>query len=99
MQLENSLTHTQFTGTPPERPILPLSLSSSSAKYLSANRSDADVVINAEKPGRGNFVIRVPGKDEPVIELLGMKRPFAALKDLDLDEVGAQVHAALGGDE
>jgi len=69
-------------------------------KYLSANGSEADVVINAEKPGKGNFVIRVEGRDEPVIELLGMKRPFKALKDLDFDEVGKQVLDALtAGDE
>ena len=44
-------------------------------------------------------MIRVEGRDEPVIELLGMKRPFKALKDLDFDEVGAQVLDALGGGE
>jgi hypothetical protein len=36
------------------------------------------VVVNAEKPGKGNFVVRVKGT--PVVELLGMKRPFPALK-------------------
>ena len=51
--------------------------------------------INKEKPGRGNFVVRVEGKDEPVLELLGMKRPFKALKDLEMEDIGAQVIEAL----
>jgi len=54
------------------------------------------VVVNAEKPGRGNFVIKIEGKDEPVVELQGMKRPFKSLKDLDMDEVGQLVLDALG---
>lgn len=53
--------------------------------------------INKEKPTRGNFVIRIEGKeDAPIIELIGMKRPFAALKALDMDDVGKQIVEALG---
>ena len=52
--------------------------------------------INKEKPGRGNFVVRVSGKDEPVLELLEMKRPFSALKALDMDDIGNMVLDALG---
>eukprot|EP00934_Nitzschia_sp_Nitz4_P000876 Nitzschia sp. Nitz4//scaffold231_size31564//3254//3591//NITZ4_007937-RA/size31564-snap-gene-0.52-mRNA-1//1//CDS//3329543284//876//frame0 len=55
----------------------------------------ADVVINKVKPGRGNFVVRVNGHPEPIVELLGLKRPFPALKALDMDQVGAKVLAAL----
>ena len=66
------------------------------AKYLAEQGSDATVEINKEKPGRGNFVVRVEGKDEPVLELLGMKRPFKALKDLEMEDIGAQVVEALG---
>lgn len=43
------------------------------------------VTVNPEKPGRGNFVVTVDG--EMVVELLGMKRPFPALKALDMEEV------------
>lgn len=57
----------------------------------------ARVEINAEKPGRGNFVVRVEGKEEPVLELLGMKRPFKDLKELgDMEEIGKAVMEALG---
>ena len=53
------------------------------------------VIVNAEKPGKGNFVIRVEGVDEPVIELIGMERPFRALKSLDMDEIVTNVLALL----
>lgn len=51
--------------------------------------------INKEKPGKGNFVIRVEGKEEPVLELLGMTRPFKALKDIDMEDIGKMVIEAL----
>lgn len=69
------------------------------AKFLAEQGCDAEVEINKEKPGRGNFVVRVEGREEPVLELLAMKRPFAALKALDMDDIGAQVIEALGGDD
>eukprot|EP00565_Helicotheca_tamesis_P005061 CAMPEP_0185723578 /NCGR_PEP_ID=MMETSP1171-20130828/375_1 /TAXON_ID=374046 /ORGANISM="Helicotheca tamensis, Strain CCMP826" /LENGTH=140 /DNA_ID=CAMNT_0028391305 /DNA_START=227 /DNA_END=649 /DNA_ORIENTATION=- len=65
-------------------------------KIQKAVGKKASVVINAEKPGRGNFVVRVSGRDEPIIELLAMKRPFPALKALDMDEVSSNVIEALG---
>jgi hypothetical protein len=58
-------------------------------KIVSAIGNDTTVVINPEKPGRGNFVVRVNG--EPVIELLAMQRPFPALKALDMEAVSQQV--------
>ncbi len=64
-------------------------------KYLAAEGCDARVEINKEKPGRGNFVVRVTGRDEPVLELLGMKRPFSDLKSLDMEDVGKDVIAAI----
>ena len=67
--------------------------------YLTSQGSNARVEINKEKPGRGNFVVRVEGKEEPVCELLGLKRPFKALRELDMDEVGQSVVDALGEDE
>lgn len=68
-------------------------------KYLADNGSNARVEINKEKPGKGNFVVRVEGREEPVLELLGMKRPFAQLKALDMDDVGKSVMEALSGDD
>ena len=55
--------------------------------------------INKEKPGRGNFVVRVEGKEEPVLELLGMKRPFKDLKALEMEDIGKLVIEALDGGE
>jgi len=43
--------------------------------------------------------VRVEGRDEPVLELLAMKRPFAELKALDMDDVGKSVLDALAGDD
>lgn len=64
-------------------------------KYLVQHGAAVDVVINKEKPGKGNFVVRLEGKEEPILELLGMKRPFAALKALDMDDIGKEVMDAL----
>ena len=64
-------------------------------KYLAQHGAAVDVVINKEKPGKGNFVVRLEGKEEPILELLGMKRPFAALKALDMDDIGKEVMDAL----
>ena len=49
--------------------------------------------MNKEKPRKGAFVVTVGGKT--VLELLDMKRPFPALKALDMDEVGKTIVAAL----
>ena len=49
------------------------------------------------QPGRGNFVVRVSGVDEPVVELLAMKRPFPPLKALDMDEISEKVLKAIEG--
>lgn len=55
----------------------------------------AYVEVNKEKPGTGNFVVRVSGVEKPIVELLGMKRPFPALKALDMDVIGEQVLNAI----
>ena len=52
------------------------------------------MVINGEKPGKGNFVVRVEG-GATVVELVALKRPFPALKALDIDKVVEDVKAAL----
>jgi len=49
----------------------------------------ANVVINAVKPGKGNFVVRVG--EHPIVELTAMTRPFKKLKALDMDEVVASI--------
>jgi hypothetical protein len=53
----------------------------------------AQVEINKEKPGRGNFVVRV--NDKVIVELLGLKRPFPPLKALDMEDVNAKVLNAI----
>lgn len=47
----------------------------------------AKVVVNEEKPRKGAFVVTVSGVKDPIVELLDLKRPFAPLKALDMDEV------------
>jgi hypothetical protein len=65
--------------------------------YLATHgHADTIVQINKEKPTKGNFVVRVEGKDEPILELVGMTRPFKALKDLgDMEEIGKLIIVAL----
>eukprot|EP00544_Gedaniella_sp_CCMP2646_P003705 CAMPEP_0202494868 /NCGR_PEP_ID=MMETSP1361-20130828/14134_1 /ASSEMBLY_ACC=CAM_ASM_000849 /TAXON_ID=210615 /ORGANISM="Staurosira complex sp., Strain CCMP2646" /LENGTH=128 /DNA_ID=CAMNT_0049125623 /DNA_START=27 /DNA_END=413 /DNA_ORIENTATION=+ len=64
-------------------------------KIVRAVGDAAVVQVNPEKPGKGTFVVKVVGVEEPIVELLGMKRPFQPLKALDMDEVSSQVLAAL----
>jgi hypothetical protein len=45
------------------------------------------VEINSKPPGRGNFVVRVSGSTEPVVELLNLKRPYPPLKALDMNNI------------
>lgn len=56
--------------------------------------SKAQVLVNPEKPGKGNFVISVNG-GEAIVELLEMKRPFPPLKELDMDAVIEKVLKAV----
>ena len=51
------------------------------------------VEVNKEKPRKGAFVVTVGGKT--VLELLDMKRPFPALKALDMEDVAKDVRAAM----
>lgn len=64
-------------------------------KIAKAVGDKAVVQINKEKPGKGNFVVRVSGVKDPIVELLGMKRPFPPLKALDMDDICAKVLEAL----
>jgi len=60
---------------------------SRAAKILKGVGSKALVEINKDKPGKGNFVVKVSGTEEPIVELLQMKRPFTSLKALDMEDV------------
>ena len=64
-----------------------------SAKKLSelvtSKNSKAVVVVNAEKPGKGNFVVSVKGKE--VLGLRALPRPFKALRECDLESVANDV--------
>ena len=53
------------------------------------------MTINAEKPSKGNFVVKIDGNPTPVLSLVGMARPFGKLKALDMDAVVADIRAAL----
>ncbi|VFQ78761.1 unnamed protein product [Cuscuta campestris] len=53
---------------------------------LEAAVSGVRVVVNPEKPRKGCFEIREED-GETFVSLLDMKRPFKAMKDLDMDEV------------
>lgn len=64
-------------------------------KILKVVGDKATVQINNEKPGKGNFVVTIVGIDEPIISLLGMKRPFPSLKALDMDAINKKVMSAL----
>ena len=52
------------------------------------------VKINEDKPRKGAFVISMEGKDKPILEMLGLIRPFPSLKALDIDEVVEDVLTA-----
>lgn len=55
----------------------------------------AIVEVNKEKPGKGNFVVRVEGVEKPIVCLTRLSRPFSALRALDMDEVANMVLKAL----
>ena len=51
--------------------------------FSGANRQ---VVINATKPRKGSFVVSIEGVKEPIVELLGLPRPFKKLREFNLEE-------------
>jgi hypothetical protein len=63
-----------------------LFLIQTAALKIALEEAGFTVVVNAQKPRVGCFVV-TRGDDEKVIELLNMPRPFVELRDLDLDEV------------
>ncbi len=62
-------------------------------KGIEGKRSDVKVVVNAEKPRKGCFVVSVDGK--PLVSLLDMPRPFKKLRELPVDETVSAVLSAL----
>ncbi|KAF2605583.1 hypothetical protein F2Q70_00027823 [Brassica cretica] len=48
------------------------------------------VTVNADKPRRGCFEIREEG-GQTFVSLLDMKRPFKEMKDLDMEQVIADI--------
>lgn len=68
------------------------------AKKITEGLAAADIIrvaINEDKPRRGAFVISVAGRNEPIVELLGLTRPFTKLRELDLDETVQNIVAAV----
>jgi hypothetical protein len=49
------------------------------------------VTMNPTKPRKGAFVITEEGNETPFVELLNLARPFTKLRELDVDEVVAQI--------
>ena len=60
-----------------------------------STKAKFSVRINEEKPRKGAFVISMEGKDKPILEMLGLIRPFPTLKALDMDEVVEDVLTAV----
>lgn len=53
-------------------------------------------MINGEKPRKGSFVV-ADGAGNTYVELLGMARPFAKLKALDMDKLAEEIIGGLSG--
>jgi hypothetical protein len=66
-------------------PPLPQQFRTRAAKVEQGLKGIAKVVIHAEKPNKGAFVITIGSKK--VVNLTGLKRPFPKLKALDMDDV------------
>ncbi|KAJ1445702.1 hypothetical protein M885DRAFT_578772 [Pelagophyceae sp. CCMP2097] len=60
---------------------------------VAALKGKATVSVNADKPRKGAFVVSVG--EAKIVDLVDMKRPFTALKALDMDQVAADTLAAL----
>ncbi|KAL8543729.1 hypothetical protein ACS0TY_004335 [Phlomoides rotata] len=57
---------------------------------LQKSVAGVNVLVNPEKPRRGCFEIREEG-GEVFVSLLGMKRPFPPLRELDMDELISEI--------
>lgn len=57
----------------------------SAAKIAAGLDKEAYTVETSTK--KGSFIVHLDSIDEPVVELVGLVRPFTKLRQLDLDEV------------
>ena len=57
----------------------------SAAKIAAGLDSEAYAVETSKK--KGSFIVHLDVLNEPVVELVGLVRPFTKLRQLDLDEV------------
>jgi len=60
-------------------------------ELLTENIPDLKVTINPEKPRKGYFEARRVETGEIFVSLPDMKRPFPPLKQLDIDELAAEI--------
>lgn len=62
---------------------------------LDANADHSFMVkVNETKPRKGAFVVSMEGTEAPIVELLGLVRPFPKLRALDMDKVVEDVFTA-----
>lgn len=60
-----------------------------------ACESSRNGIINENKPGKGNFIIRANCREECIVELVGLKIPFPSLKKLNMDELFKEMYGFL----
>ena len=56
---------------------------------LQPGKPGSVVTVNADKPRKGAFVVRVG--EETVVSLLALPRPFTKLRELDMEATAAKV--------
>jgi hypothetical protein len=61
------------------------------AKIAAGLEKEAYAVEVSKK--KGAFVVRLDIANEPIIELMGLVRPFTKLRELDIDDVVAKIKA------
>ena len=64
----------------------------SAAKIVAGLDKDIFSVEIAKK--KGSFVVKLDVVDKPIIELVGLVRPFTKLRELDLDKVVDKIKKA-----
>jgi len=65
----------------------------STSKLWDALGSKVDLVVNAEKPRKGTFEVRVG--DDVIISHVGMPRPFKKLRETSMEDVAKKVLESL----
>jgi len=59
---------------------------------LTSKGVNTKVVLNAEKPRKGTFEVKIG--DKVIVSLVAMPRPFKQLRELDLEVLAEQIIAA-----